>query len=122
MTSFQAIIRFQQFKQRAAPEMTDTATAYTAGGLADEIACHLSRSPSLVSIDSVYIEFVQEVKRPVGETATAFSASPVWFGRLDRNGDSELTRREFPGTIAAFQKLDRNSDGVVDTAEATFVK
>ena len=63
-----------------------------------------------------------EIKRSTGETVSVFSASPVWFGRLDRNGDSELTRREFPGTIAEFQKLDQNSDGVVDIAEATFVK
>ena len=63
-----------------------------------------------------------EIKRSAGETVSVLSASPVWFGRLDRNGDSELTRREFPGTIAEFQKLDQNSDGVVDTAEATLVK
>ena len=68
------------------------------------------------------VKFPGEAKRSIGETASAFSAAPIWFERLDRNGDGELTRREFPGTIAEFQKIDQNSDGVVDTAEAAFVK
>jgi len=68
------------------------------------------------------IQILVEAQRSIGETASAFSAAPVWFEKLDRNGDGELTRREFPGTIAEFQKLDQNSDGVVDTAEASFVK
>ncbi len=63
-----------------------------------------------------------QIQLSTGETVSAFSAAPLWFQKLDRNGDSELTRREFPGTIEEFQKLDQNSDGVVDTAEATFVK
>ena len=45
-----------------------------------------------------------------------------WFTKLDRNGDGELARREFPGSRAEFQKLDQNSDGIVDAAEAEFVK
>ncbi|MEJ7593539.1 MAG: hypothetical protein WKF77_18525 [Planctomycetaceae bacterium] len=68
------------------------------------------------------VQIPGEAKRSIGETASAFSAALMWFERLDRNGDGELTRREFPGTIAEFQKIDQNSDGVVDTAEATFVK
>ena len=68
------------------------------------------------------VEIPGEAKRTIGETAAAFSAMPVWFEKLDRNGDGELTRREFPGTIVEFQQLDQNSDGVVDTAETTFVK
>ncbi len=48
------------------------------------------------------------------------SAAPKWFTKLDRNGDGELARREFPGTRDEFRKLDQNSDGVVDAAEAEF--
>jgi len=60
--------------------------------------------------------------RSRGEAVATNSTASNWFEKLDRNGDGELTRREFPGTIAEFQKSDQNSDGVVDTAEATFVK
>jgi Ca2+-binding EF-hand superfamily protein len=57
-----------------------------------------------------------------GDGASTKSVAPVWFRKLDRNGDCELARREFPGTLAEFQKLDQNADGAVDTAEAEFVK
>ncbi len=68
------------------------------------------------------VQIPGQVQRSIGDTTSPLSAAPVWFEKLDRNRDSELTRREFPGTIAEFQKLDQNSDGVVDTAEATLVK
>jgi Ca2+-binding EF-hand superfamily protein len=56
------------------------------------------------------------------DSASTNSVAPLWFRKLDRNGDSELARREFPGTLTEFQKLDQNSDQVIDTAEAEFVK
>ena len=50
------------------------------------------------------------------------SVAPLWFKKLDRNDDGELARREFPGTLKEFQQLDQNSDSVIDTAEAEFVR
>jgi Ca2+-binding EF-hand superfamily protein len=43
---------------------------------------------------------------------------PEWFRRMDRNHDGEITRREFPGTRAAFDRLDANGDGLIDPGEA----
>jgi Ca2+-binding EF-hand superfamily protein len=43
---------------------------------------------------------------------------PVWFQKLDRNGDGELSRGEFPGTRAEFDQLDANRDDLVSLAEA----
>ncbi len=63
----------------------------------------------------------QSVSSP-GDGVSTKSDAPIWFTKLDRNGDGELARREFPGTRTEFQQLDRNSDGAVDTAEAEFVK
>jgi Ca2+-binding EF-hand superfamily protein len=34
--------------------------------------------------------------------------------RYDDNGDGKVTRQEFPGSDAVFQRLDRNGDGVID--------
>lgn len=43
---------------------------------------------------------------------------PIWMRQLDRNGDGDLSRREFPGSNDAFNKLDKNRDGFVDLREA----
>lgn len=42
-----------------------------------------------------------------------------WFRRMDRNGDGDLSIREFLGTREQFQRLDRDSDGLVSLEEAT---
>ena len=46
------------------------------------------------------------------------SAGPLWFRKMDRNGDGDISRREFPGTDAVFQQLDSDGDGLISAAEA----
>ncbi len=43
---------------------------------------------------------------------------PVWFRKLDRNGDGVISRAEFPGTDDQFKKYDKNNDGYIDAEEA----
>ncbi|WP_010585070.1 EF-hand domain-containing protein [Schlesneria paludicola] len=43
---------------------------------------------------------------------------PAWFQAMDRNGDGDLSRREFTGPTEIFQKFDLNRDGYVDHQEA----
>ncbi|MFM7058081.1 MAG: hypothetical protein ACKO2P_14275 [Planctomycetota bacterium] len=45
-------------------------------------------------------------------------AGPVWFQRMDRNRDGDVSAREFPGTPDMFDKLDANHDGLINAAEA----
>lgn len=37
---------------------------------------------------------------------------------MDRNGDGDVTLREFPGTSELFRRLDLNSDDFIDRDEA----
>ena len=48
----------------------------------------------------------------------AASVPPEWFTRMDRNGDGDLTLKEFLGREAEFRKLDGNGDGFIEPEEA----
>jgi Ca2+-binding EF-hand superfamily protein len=41
-----------------------------------------------------------------------------WFTKMDVNHDGDLSPREFVGTSAAFRRLDRDGDGLIDADEA----
>ena len=43
---------------------------------------------------------------------------PAWFTKMDRNGDGDVSLREFVGPIELFRKLDKNGDGLISPEEA----
>jgi len=43
---------------------------------------------------------------------------PAWFAKMDRNGDGDVSRREFLGPLELFRKLDRDGDGLISPDEA----
>ncbi|HUG68848.1 MAG TPA: hypothetical protein VMM76_13960 [Pirellulaceae bacterium] len=45
-------------------------------------------------------------------------AGPVWFRRMDRNGDGDLEWSEFLGPRDVFHQLDADHDGLIDPLEA----
>jgi Ca2+-binding EF-hand superfamily protein len=43
---------------------------------------------------------------------------PLWFRHMDRNGDGDVSRREFLGTAEDFKRLDLDGDGLISVEEA----
>jgi Ca2+-binding EF-hand superfamily protein len=54
----------------------------------------------------------KSVRRPLADNA------PSWFTALDRNRDGDLSPREFIGSQTDFERIDRNHDGLISSAEA----
>jgi Ca2+-binding EF-hand superfamily protein len=45
-------------------------------------------------------------------------AGPVWFFKMDRNRDGDVSRREFLGTDEEFRRIDTDGDGLISLEEA----
>ncbi len=43
---------------------------------------------------------------------------PVWFRKMDRNGDGDVSRREFLGSLEDFARIDTDGDGLISLDEA----
>jgi Ca2+-binding EF-hand superfamily protein len=50
--------------------------------------------------------------------AASNKSAPLWFTKMDRNGDGDLSPREFIGSEADFRKLDADGDGLISADEA----
>jgi Ca2+-binding EF-hand superfamily protein len=46
------------------------------------------------------------------------SRGPLWFRKMDRNGDGDVSQTEFLGTLDQFRRIDRDGDGLIDVTEA----
>jgi Ca2+-binding EF-hand superfamily protein len=56
-----------------------------------------------------------------GTTPGIFSGKPggpAWFRKMDRNGDGDVSRREFLGSEDDFKRIDTDNDGLIDLKEA----
>ena len=50
------------------------------------------------------------------------TGGPVWFLKMDKNRDGEVSSREFLGELSLFAEIDRNHDGFIDLNEAALAE
>ena len=50
------------------------------------------------------------------------TGGPVWFLKMDKNRDGEVSTREFLGELSLFAEFDRNHDGFIDLNEAALAE
>lgn len=75
-------------------------------------------SPStLLSGLGFAVASVENVRMYTGTVVTS-SSRPAWFTKMDRNHDGDLSRREFLGSLADFNRLDADHNGLLDPSEA----
>ncbi len=105
-------------EMRTAHEQLKTFDKNTDGQITvDEIPVTLSVNFSQGAYGYQYVRTIQaRGTRTPNQPAT--TAGPEWFTRMDRNGDGDVTLKEFLGTEEQFKKLDTNGDGFIERKEA----
>jgi Ca2+-binding EF-hand superfamily protein len=56
--------------------------------------------------------------RQAAPAAKEPTAGPVWFRRMDRNRDGDVSRREFLGSVEEFRRVDADGDALISRDEA----
>jgi Ca2+-binding EF-hand superfamily protein len=64
----------------------------------------------------VPVMFVGGMGGPVRSTPRG--GAPVWFRKMDRNNDGDISPREWLGTDEEFKAIDADGDGLISVAEA----
>ena len=57
------------------------------------------------------------MQQPVAAPAR-IERGPVWFRKMDVNGDGDVSPREFLGSPEDFQRIDTDGDGLISADEA----
>ncbi len=88
----------------------------------DEIPHHYQLSIGRGQFTAVGMSRFAAPEMMAAPGARAPAAGPSWFRKMDRNRDGDISRREFLGPRADFDRLDRDHDGLIDAGEAAKAK
>lgn len=73
--------------------------------------------PAFASILGAFV-----LEAPMPPRRAGIGDGPLWFHRMDRNGDGNVSQREFLGPRDDFDRWDRNGDGRIELEEAQQVE
>lgn len=59
---------------------------------------------------------------PVPNQLRVPTQGPIWFRKMDRNGDGDISKREFLGRPEHFRQLDTDKDDYISRTEAEAVE
>ena len=87
---------------------------------ADEIPYHFQVSIARGRLSGLAGEGVAAFvpQAMAAERVVGTAVGPEWFQKMDRNHDGDVSRREFLGPREQFDRLDRDTDGLIDAEEA----
>jgi Ca2+-binding EF-hand superfamily protein len=84
----------------------------------DEIPHHYELSIGRGQITGVGMSSLRSPAAMMAPSPAPAADGPAWFRKMDRNRDGDISRREFLGPRAAFERLDADGDGLITAAEA----
>jgi Ca2+-binding EF-hand superfamily protein len=70
------------------------------------------------SMDRFNINQIQVAYQNPNQMVQAPQKGPLWFRKMDRNGDGDVSRSEFLGTKAEFDAIDTDHDDLISLEEA----
>jgi Ca2+-binding EF-hand superfamily protein len=88
----------------------------TKAAIQPNVSIRLSRGMDRFYINQV--QFVDARFQNPNQAVPAPQKGPLWFRKMDRNGDGDISRSEFLGTKAEFDAIDTDHDDLISLEEA----